>query len=148
MVRDSDVDLSSIYDSRKKRGDLYRRIKYIEKNKSDIYLSIHLNWYKNESNRGAEILYNNINENNKVLAKSILNEFKNNIGSNRSIKTTNLYMYKNTRVPGVLIECGFLSNYKDRQLVTKKEGQEKIVRSISNGVVDYLKMTNKEKIIL
>lgn len=148
MVRKSDIDLSSIYDSRKKRGDLYRRIKYIEKNKSDLYLSIHLNWYKNESYRGAEVLYNNINKNNKILAESIMNEFKSTIGTNRRIKTTDLYLYKNTRTPGVLIECGFLSNYKDRELVTKKEGQEQIAKTITNGVINYLERLNKGKIIL
>ncbi len=148
MIRDSDIDLSSIYDSRKKRGDLYRRIKLIEKNKSDLYLSIHLNWYKNEGHRGAEILYNNINKNNKILAESIMNEFKTTIGTNRRIKTTDLYLYRNTRTPGVLIECAFLSNYKDRRFVTNDKGQEKIAKTITSGVINYLERINKEKIVL
>lgn len=148
MVRDSDIDLSSIYDSRKKRGDLYRRIKFIEKNKSDLYLSIHLNWYKNSTYRGAEILYNGINKNNKILATSIQEQFNKEIGTKRKIKTTDLYLYRNTRTSGVLIECGFISNYQDRKLVTTKEGQNKISEIITEGVIDYLKKINKEKIVL
>ena len=148
MVRDSDIDLSSIYDSKKKRGDLYRRIKYIEKNRSDLYLSIHLNWYKNSSYRGAEVLYNNINENNKILASSLQKKFNKEIGTERKIKTTDLYLYRNTKVPGVLIECGFISNYQDRILVTTKQGQEKISEIITDGIIDYLKSIKKEKIIL
>lgn len=148
MVRDSDIDLSSIYDSRKKRGDLYRRIKYIEKNQSDLYLSIHLNWYKNSSYRGAEVLYSNINENNRILASSLQEQFNKEIGTNRKIKTTDLYLYRNTKTSGVLIECGFISNYQDRTLVTTKKGQEKISKIITDGVIDYLEKIKKEKIIL
>jgi len=148
MVRDSDIDLSSIYDSRKKRGDLYRRIKFIEKNQSDLYLSIHLNWYKNSSYRGAEVLYHNINENNKILATSLQEQFNKSMGTKRKIKTTDLYLYRNTKTPGVLIECGFISNYQDRMLVTTKEGQEKISKIITEGVIDYLEKIKKEKIIL
>jgi len=148
MVRDSDIDLSSIYDSRKKRGDLYRRIKFIEKNQSDLYLSIHLNWYKNSSYRGAEVLYHNINENNKILATSLQEQFNKSMGTKRKIKTTDLYLYRNTKTPGVLIECGFISNYQDRMLVTTKEGQEKISKIITEGVIDYLENKKKEKIIL
>ena len=40
MTRDEDEDLSSQYDPRKKRGDLYRRILFIQKNKSDLYLEL------------------------------------------------------------------------------------------------------------
>ncbi len=148
MIREKDVDLSSIYDPKKKRGDLYRRIRNIEKNKSDLYLSIHLNWYKNENYRGAEILYNNINEKNKILANSIMNQFKKTIGTNRKIKTTNLYLYRNTKTPGVLIECAFLSNYKDRQLIKSKQGQDQIAKTITNGVINYAKDKNKSKFIL
>lgn len=147
MVRDSDIDLSSIYDSRKKRGDLYRRIKYIEKNQSDLYLSIHLNWYKNSSYRGAEVLYSNINENNRILASSLQEQFNKEIGTNRKIKTTDLYLYRNTKTPGVLIECGFISNYQDRTLVTTKKGQEKISKIITDGVIDYLEKIKKRKFL-
>ena len=67
MIRTKDVDLSSIYDSRKKRGDLYRRLLLIRNNKSDLYLSIHINWYKNSNYQGAEVLYNPINTKNGPL---------------------------------------------------------------------------------
>lgn len=56
MTREEDVDYSSVYDTRKKRGDLYRRIKMIDENelKTDIYLSIHINWYNNSYWKGLK----------------------------------------------------------------------------------------------
>lgn len=137
MIRRSDIDLSSIYDSKKKRGDLYRRLQLIKKNKSNMYISIHINWYKNSNYKGAEVLYNPINSNNKTIAKIIMEEFQTNLNSNRTINTTDLYMYKNTTIPGVLVECGYLSNYEDRNKLLTSNYQQKIASSITKGIIRY-----------
>ena len=137
MIRDSDVSLNSKYDVRKKRSDLYRRIKFIEDKKSDLYLSIHLNWYNNAYYGGVEILYNNINKNNKLLAGNIRDSFIDSNIKTREIKTTNLYIYRNTNTPGVLIECGFLSNKNDRYLLQKPSYQKKIATVITDGVIGF-----------
>ena len=121
---------------------------FIKEKSSDLYLSIHINWYKNQNYKGGEVLYNPINKDNKLLATYIMNEFKNELNSKRSIKTTDLYMYKNTTTPGVLIECGYLSNYIDRKLLQDKKYQEKLAKVITNGVIKYLKYKNKVKYIL
>lgn len=148
MTRTRDVDLSSIYDSAKKRGDLYRRLLLIKEKKADLYLSIHINWYQNSAMKGAEVLYNPINEKNKILAKFIMNEFKDKLESPRNIKTTDLYMYRNTTTPGVLIECGYLSNKIERNLLQDKRYQEKLSNSITNGVINYLKNYHELKYLL
>ncbi len=144
MIRTSDIDLSSIYDSKKKRGDLYRRLLKIKENKSNLYLSIHINWYQNSTHKGAEVLYNSINKNNKILAEAIMNEFKTNQKSKREIKKTNLYMYKNITIPGVLIETGYLSNPTERRLLQSENYQKELAKSITNGVKNYLKAINEE----
>lgn len=148
MTRTRDIDLSSIYDSAKKRGDLYRRLLKIKETKSDLYISIHINWYQNTSMKGAEVLYNSINENNEKLAKSIMKEFKTDLGSTRTIKTTDLYMYRNTTTPGVLVECGYLSNSTERTLLQQEDYQKKLAKSITNGIINYLKKKGKIKYIL
>lgn len=148
MTRTRDIDLSSIYDSAKKRGDLYRRLLLIKEKKADLYLSIHINWYQNSAMKGAEVLYNSINDKNKILAKFIMNEFKEKLESPRNIKTTDLYMYRNTTTPGVLIECGYLSNKIERNLLRDKKYQEKLSASITNGVINYLKNYHELKYLL
>lgn len=148
MTRTRDIDLSSIYDSAKKRGDLYRRLLKIKETKSDLYISIHINWYQNPSMKGAEVLYNSINENNEKLAKSIMKEFKTDLGSTRTVKTTDLYMYRNTTTPGVLVECGYLSNPTERTLLQQEDYQKKLAKSITNGIINYLKKKGQIKYIL
>ena len=148
MTRTRDIDLSSIYDSAKKRGDLYRRLLKIKETKSDLYISIHINWYQNISMKGAEVLYNSINENNEKLARSIMKEFKTDLGSSRTIKTTDLYMYRNTTTPGVLVECGYLSNPTERTLLQQENYQRKLAKSITNGIINYLKKKGQIKYVI
>lgn len=139
LTREDDVDLSSKYDARKKRGDLYRRIKLIDENelKTDLYLSIHINWYNDGYWSGAEVLYSNANSENKVLANSIMESLKEDVGTTRTIRTTDLYMYKYAKTKGVLIECGFLSNYKERKNLQDDAYQRTLAKSITKGVINY-----------
>lgn len=148
MTRKRDVDLSSIYDSAKKRGDLYRRLLLIKEKKCDVYISIHINWYDDNTLRGAEVLYNSINKENKVLAQSIMNRFKKELDSNRNIKTTDLYMYRNTTTPGVLVECGYLSNPTERKLLQKEEYQKRLAKTITKGIIDFMRKENKVKYVI
>lgn len=148
MTRKRDIDLSSIYDSAKKRGDLYRRLLLIKEKNCDLYISIHINWYDDNTLKGAEVLYNSINKNNKVLATSIMNRFKKELNSNRSIKSTDLYMYRNTTTPGVLVECGYLSNPTERTLLQQENYQQKLAKSITNGIINYLKKKGKIKYVI
>lgn len=134
MIREDDSDLSSQWDARKKRGDLYRRILFIQEKKSDIYLSIHINA---GGGTGQEVLYHTINPNNKILATSILEQFQQDFGTKRPLKKTNLYLYSNTRVPGVLIECGFISDANERYLLQQESYQKKLAASITKGVEEY-----------
>lgn len=142
MTREDDSDLSSKWDVKKKRGDLFRRILMYRKEKAELYLSIHLNYYKDSSLWGAEVLYNPINSENKVFGEILMNNFKQELGSKRVLKTTDLYMYKNTRVPGVLIECGFLSNPNERYLLQTEKYQNKLSDIITDSVITYF--NNKE----
>lgn len=146
MIREDDSDLSSVYDKKKKRGDLYRRILFIEDEEKnvDLYLSIHINWYNNKLWSGAEVLYNSINPNNKILGQILMNNFKEDLKTKRSLKTTDLYLYRNTTVPGVLIECGFLSNPNERYLLQQEDYRNKISNSITNSVIEYFQTVSSE----
>ncbi len=136
MTRDEDEDLSSQWDEKKKRGDLYRRLLMYKKHNAELYLSIHLN--SGESGgKGAEVLYHPINPKNKELGTILMKHFKNDLKTTRVLKKTDLYMYRNTTVPGVLIECGFLSNANERYLLQKEDYQKKISESITNAVIEF-----------
>ena len=48
-----------------------------------------------------------------------------------------MYLNKNLKVPGVLIEAGFISNYNDRIKLMDKEYQEELSEQIVDGIIEY-----------
>lgn len=144
MIRDDDSDLSEDDDILKKRGDLQRRVKAIDESNAQLYLSIHVNAFKDDpSQKGAEVLYNSVNSLNKLLADTIMDYFKKDLGSTRHVSMTDLYLYTNSQTPGVLIECGYLTNSTERQLLLDSTYQEKLGEVIADGVVDYFRKASK-----
>lgn len=139
LLRDDDVDFSEESDYLKKRSDLRRRINYIESKKSDIYLSVHLNWYSDYYYGGSEVLYSNINPLNYRLALNLTEALSDANIRTREVKKTNLFLYNHTNTVGVLMECGFLSNADDRYLLQKADYQKKFSIAISNGIINYIR---------
>ena len=46
-------------------------------------------------------------------------------------------MYSKLNIPGVLIECGFLSNYNEKELLKTAEYQQKLAKIITEGIINY-----------
>ena len=55
------------------------------------------------------------------------------------------YILKRTVSPTVIVECGFLSNPKEAELLQKESYQKKIVQGIYNGIVQYFQDTKEKK---
>ena len=136
LTRDGDYDLSSPNVSRRKKSDFDNRIKLINNSNADLYLSIHINYLSDSKYYGAQVFYVNDNLN---LAKSIQKSLKEDLKSplNEKKLGNEIYMYKKLNVPGVLIECGFISNNKERKLLIDEVYQYKIVNSIIKGLINY-----------
>lgn len=119
LTRSGDYDLGTPNATYRKKSDFDHRISYINKSKADYYLSIHLNYLSDASYSGVQVFYSTVQEQNKDLALSIQNYMNEKLGTDREIKkiSNSIYMYSKLTVPGVLIECGFLSNSSERQLL-------------------------------
>lgn len=137
LTRDGDYDLSTPNAKWRKKSDFDNRINLINKSKANMYLSIHLNYLGDSSYSGAQVFYNN--EENKEIAMVIQEELNKNLDSNREIKKipSKTYMYDKLTIPGVLIECGFLSNYKEKELLTSSDYQQKIAQVIKDALINY-----------
>ena len=136
LTRDDDYDLSSPDVNRRKKSDFDNRINLINSSKADIYLSIHMNYLNDTKYYGAQVFYTDGNDD---LARVMQQSFKDNLKSPREEKklSEGIYMYKKLKVPGVLIECGFLSNEKERGLLVQDEYQNRIVKTIVDGLLNY-----------
>jgi len=136
LTRDGDYDLSKANAVWRKKSDFDNRIKIIDESNADLYLSIHLNYLNQAEYYGAQVFYNHDNED---LAKVIQQYFNEKTSGKRKIKgiPKDTYMYSKLKTPGLLIECGFLSNYEERNLLITKKYQEKIASVIAEAISDY-----------
>lgn len=138
LTRYGDYDLSVKNAQLRKRSDLSRRANAINKSLCDMYLSIHLNADSDTTWRGAQVFFDDVNKNNVKLAEIMQNTFKKNLNTNRKYKqVTNQYMYRRINRLGVLLEVGFISNPNERYLLQKEEYQEKIAKTITEGINNY-----------
>ena len=136
MTRTSDDDLSNGVKNHRKKADFDERIKIINQNIVDMYLSIHLNYLTDTKYYGAQVFYNKDNEN---LAKFIQNYLNEKINTNREIKKipTSTYMYDKLTTKGVLVECGFLSNAMERGKLVTVEYQSKFAKVLAEAISHY-----------
>ncbi len=136
MTRTSDSDLSNGARNHRKKADFDERIKIINQNIVDMYVSIHLNYLTDTRYYGAQVFYNKDNEN---LAKSIQEYLNKNTDTNREIKKIPIstYMYDKLTTKGVLVECGFLSNAMERSKLVTKEYQSEFAKVLAEAISHY-----------
>ncbi len=137
LTRDGDYDLANSTINRK-RNDLYNRVKMINASKCDLYISMHLNASPSTKWNGIQIFYSNVLKENKIVAETITNTMKENMKNIREVKKENsYYMYSKLKVPGVLVEAGFISNPNDNYKIRQKKYQDTLVNNIAKGIENY-----------
>lgn len=136
MTRDGDYDLASPKALSRKKNDFDNRINVINGSNADLYISIHINYLDNTKYFGSQVFFTKGNE---KLANIIQGSFINNLKSpmNERELDNNIYMYKKLNIPGVLIECGFISNNTERRKLIDSSYQDKIVDSIVKGLIKF-----------
>lgn len=127
-------------------SDLMTRCDMANKAGATLFVSIHNNSFSNYTATGTEILYteqsSGINGvNSKVLAQNILTPLVKATGlTNRGIKNSpRMVVLKHTHMPAVLLECGFVSNPNDREVLTDSASVDKIGAAIAEGIIKTLK---------
>lgn len=132
LTRDGDYDLASPEVNRRKKSDFDHRIRRINESGANYYISIHLNYLENKSYFGPQVFYT---KENKDLAIQMQNDFNKTLNVNREAKKipNTIYMYSKLKVPGVLIECGFLSNDEERKKLLDDNYIDNLASIIANN---------------
>ncbi len=138
LTRNADYDLSKPGALYRKKSDFDNRINLINNSQTDIYLSIHQNHYSNPKYHGPQVFYSKANDANLNLAQTIQKHLNNLTKTSREIKEIpKTYMYDKLNPPGVLIECGFISNPQELKKLTNKEYQSNLAKAITNALINY-----------
>ena len=122
----------------KKQIDLNYRIAKAVEARADIFVSIHVNSAEGVSKSGAETFYHFSSIEGKDLAGSIQQELVKISGMNRRVaKPGDFYVIKNTSMPAVIVEVGYLSNVAERKKLQQTWYQEQVAHGIAKGIANY-----------
>ncbi|EGT3612453.1 N-acetylmuramoyl-L-alanine amidase CwlD [Clostridium perfringens] len=145
MTRSEDVGLYTEGKKvrEKKIEDLGNRVKIKKENKCDAFISIHQNMFPQKNCKGAQVWSAN-NEPSQKLGKIIQQKFKEEVDQNnkREAKVAKKeYKILNDGYEGasVIVECGFLSNPEECELLGKEDYQNKIANTLANAIDEYFK---------
>ena len=118
-----------------------KRIQIIEESRPDFVLCIHQNIFTDAKYSGAQVFYYEKSEEGAKLASAIQDQLIAGVDpSNNRVPKSNMnyYMLKQSPVPIVIVECGFLSNEKEAQLLCDEAYQYEIATAICAGTIDFL----------
>ncbi|MGM9629036.1 MAG: N-acetylmuramoyl-L-alanine amidase [Faecousia sp.] len=145
MTRTTDI---SIYTkggtiAQKKASDLKERVRIVNETENALLISIHQNNFSDSRYSGAQVFYAGT-EGSAALAKQLQSALVAalNPGSSRKSKIGDgIYLMEHIDCPGVLIECGFLSNAAEEARLRNAEYQKKLCCVIAATVSEYLSNT-------
>lgn len=143
LTRENKNSLSKV-----KKEDLERRKGIIEEENCDIFLTIHLNSFTDSRYHGAQIFYKKGSQESMILADCIQEELRKALDENNTRvpqEREDIYLLSELNIPAVLVECGFLSNEQEEQLLQTDNYQEKIAQGIYNGIIKYFEKIEEKQ---
>ncbi|MCL2068418.1 MAG: N-acetylmuramoyl-L-alanine amidase [Oscillospiraceae bacterium] len=127
MARETDIDIS-----------LSARCGMANAQNADMLVSIHRNMFTSTAANGVEIwVYTNPTAQETAAAQKMMKELADvGIQSNRGVKRGNYHVLRESKMPAVMIEPGFLSNARDNELFDTK--LDDYAQAITKGICGAL----------
>ena len=122
-----------------KLEDMQKRTEIINNSGAQILISIHMNKFSSSGENGAQVFFEQNDEDSQKLANSIRDILVANFDNARKLTLAgDYYILNNTEPIGVIVECGFLSNPTEEKLLQQEEYQNKMCYSIYSGIINFL----------
>ena len=122
----------------RKQSDLQNRVSLVNSQPSAVLVSIHQNHFPEGRYHGPQVFWADGGE---ALAKRLQTSLTDSLapGSRRSAKRADgVYLMEHTQHPAVLVECGFLSNAQEEQLLASPAHQKKIAAVLAAELANYI----------
>lgn len=135
FTRESDVD----YYTRGrggKRNDLLKRIEMIENSGAELFISIHCNAFRSVNLSGAQVFYSPKFTENKIVAERLQQAIKEISPHNKRLAKEDkaILLLNGIKVPGVMVETGYVTNQQESILLADPAYQEKLVGYLVKGL--------------
>ena len=142
MTRTRDESLATEGDTirRQKQSDLQNRVALVNSLPAAVLISIHQNHFTDSRYCGPQVFWSSGGELLARRAQSALNEA---LGGKREIKeASGVYLMERICHPGILVECGFLSNPSEEQKLRSDDYQKQLASVLAAAIVSYLHTPN------
>lgn len=142
MVRTTDASIHTQGDTiaAQKVSDLKERVKLVNQTENGLLVSIHQNTFSDGKYSGAQVFYakdSKSRELAEVMQTALVRYL--NPGSKRKCKASDgIYLMQNIEKPGILIECGFLTNAEEEAKLRSVAYQQKLCCVIASVVSGHL----------
>ena len=137
MIRTTDESVYTSGDSiaEKKISDLRERVRRIRQETAPLLLSIHQNYFPDPQYSGAQVFYAGT-AGSRELAEEVQRSLGKLDPSNRrgAKKSTGVYLMEQIECPGILLECGFLSNRREEALLGTPAYQKRLCCAVAAAV--------------
>lgn len=144
LVRTTDTDLadeSATTIAQKKVTDIRNRVSLINSHPEALLVSIHQNAFSQEKYYGAQVFYGSVGES-KLLAETLQQNFNQYVDSTNRRKAKSIqpevYLMNHIEVPGILVECGFLSNPSEAEKLKTDAYQNQLAVAIAVTAFNHL----------
>ena len=145
LTRSEDIllyDRNADFEGHKKSLDMQARLDIANSYENAIFISIHQNSFPIEKYSGTQIYYSTNNSFSSTLASKIENSVRESLqqNNNRRSKPSDgrIYLLDELFCPAVLVECGFLSNTEECELLCNDEYQNHLCAVIASEVARQL----------
>lgn len=123
---------------RKKLQDMQRRAAIIEQAGAQMVLSIHMNEYAGREESGPQVFYREDCPAGRLLAGALQEALIGELSPSRAREAGGGDYYILTLgVPSALVECGFLSNAGEEEMLRTAEYRERVAVAIARGVLAW-----------
>lgn len=143
MTRTEDMGLYDVGSKSKKTQDLEARCALIGEENPLCTIGIHQNSFTDESVKGPQVFYYHTSNEGMQLAQAIQTQMNEDleIEKPREVKDNGTYyMLKKSPSLTVLVECGFISNQAEAELLAGEEYQQKVAEAICKGILNYIEL--------
>lgn len=126
----------------KKRSDLENRVELVNSHAPGVLVSIHQNSLPSApSVRGAQVFFNGAAKAD-ALAEQVQQTLNESVNAANHVKDAkriapSIYLMEQIQCPGILIECGFLSNAADTENLQNSAYQTKLALAAAAGILRY-----------
>lgn len=142
MTRQTDISLDTEGETvrQRKQSDLRNRVRLVNERENAVLVSIHQNYFDQSRYRGPQVFYAQT-RGSEALAQQMQTALNTFLApeSGRSHKPAQgIYLMERIERPGILIECGFLSNEQEARLLTNADYQKKLACVITGVMAQNL----------